>query len=136
MKRREDPKPWRMKNADGSDFYNEHGKTFYVFPIRRDAECFETEGHWAFLIANVDDFNEEHRTGDWIAECGNAKEAQALVTALNSHASDQAKIKGLREALEGLHELATRAGWNTPLFTQEFGATVRKARAALKESRP
>lgn len=77
------PTPWRMKNADGSDYYNEHGPTWYAVPSNRSEEF---GSRWVWFVADVDDFNEQDLTGNCLAECRSLKEAQALVTACNTHA--------------------------------------------------
>lgn len=88
-----------MQNADGSDFYNERGPTWYVFPARVVEEY---GSRHTYFVAEVDNFDEQNRTGHWLCECGSMKEAQAIVRACNSYEADQAELSRLRAEREEL----------------------------------
>ncbi len=117
------PTPWRMKNADGSDYYNEHGPTWYAVPSNRSEEF---GSRWVWFVADVDDFNEQDLTGNCLAECCSLKEAQAIVTACNTHAR---LVEALREVTDAF------ASWqNHLLWETEDAKTIYKARALLAET--
>lgn len=122
-----------MKNSDGSDFYNDRGPTYYAVPVR------QPEGHWHWLVAVEDEFDEATCSGNFIAECCSLKEAQHIVRACNSHAAlvealhKADALEAAANALACARDRQERDRLTVGLATAQF--EYREARAALSLAR-